>query len=297
MRPLTMTHVFAFLGHRLGVRLACLDPLGSKSPAGDVAEMCLEGSFQDPDKIRELATISDVITVEIEHVDVTALEALERSSFKVHPNSKTLRIIQVFNFTLQTSFFFKFLSSVFSCYRKDKFLQKVHLAAHGVALPDFVSTPTFEAAIRAGRDFGYPFILKNRRMAYDGRGNAVVNSEEDIPSAFEKLAPGTTPDQGAQFDVYAERWIPFTKELAIMVVRTGSGVVSYPVVETVQKDNICHLVLAPAELPSASYNDAVEVAKLAIGSFDGIGIYGVEMFLLPDGSILINEIAPRFTRH
>jgi phosphoribosylaminoimidazole carboxylase len=83
-------------GHRLGVKLACLDPLGSKSPAGDVAEMCIEGSFQDPDKIREIATISDVLTVEIEHVNVSALEALEKSSLKVHPNSKTLRTIQVF---------------------------------------------------------------------------------------------------------------------------------------------------------------------------------------------------------
>lgn len=167
------------------------------------------------------------------------------------------------------------------------------MAAHGVPLPDFVSTPTLEAAIKAGRDFGYPFILKNRRMAYDGRGNAVVETEEDIRAAFEKLAPGVAPDQGVQFDVYAERWVPFIKELAIMVVRTATGVVNYPVVETVQKDNICHLVMAPAQLSSASFNDAVDVAKLAIGSFDGIGIYGVEMFLLQDGSIYLNEIAPR----
>ena len=197
-----------------------------------------------------------------------ALEALERQNYKVHPNSKTIRIIQ------------------------DKFLQKIHLAAHGVPLPDFMSTPTVEAAVKAGKEFGYPFMLKNRRMAYDGKGNAVVSSEEEIVDAFRKLGCTVDNSQSA-FDVYAERWAAFSKELAVMIVRTGSGVVSYPVVETVQKDNICHVVMAPAQIAASSLQEACEVAKLAISSFDGIGIYGVELFLLSDGSIKLNEIAPR----
>ena len=148
--------------------------------------------------------------------------------------------------------------------------------------------------MKAGKELGYPFMLKNRRMAYDGKGNAVVESEEGIPDAFRKLSPSANAAGTiVQYDVYAERWAPFVKELAIMVVRTSTGVVSYPVVETIQKDSICHLVVAPAQIATASLNNAVEVAKLAIASFDGIGIYGVEMFLMGDGSILLNEIAPR----
>lgn len=257
--------MMAEAGHRLGVKLAALDPLGSKSPAGELTDLCIEGSFQDAEKIKELAALSDLLTVEIEHVNVEALDALERQSYKVHPNSKTLRIIQ------------------------DKFLQKVHLAAYGVPLPAFVSTPTVEAAIKAGKEFGYPLMLKNRRMAYDGKGNAVVESEEGIIDAFKKL--GESKD--GIYDVYAEKWASFSKELAVMIVRTSTGVVSYPVVETVQKDNICHLVIVPAQIPSSSVTSAIEIAKLAISSFDGIGIYGVELFLIPDGSVLLNEIAPR----
>ena len=93
--------MMAEAGHRLGVRIAALDPLGSKSPTGEVAELCIEGSFQDTDKVHELASLSDVITIEIEHVNVEALEALERSNHRVHPNSKTIKIIQVNKYLLQ----------------------------------------------------------------------------------------------------------------------------------------------------------------------------------------------------
>ena len=85
------------------------------------------------------------------------------------------------------------------------------------------------------------------------------------------------------------------KELAVMVVQTQSGsTMCYPVVETIQKDNICHIVVAPAQITQNCINRALEVAKDAIASLPGAGIYGVELFLLPDDSILLNEIAPRY---
>lgn len=263
--------------HRLGVKLAVLDPGiplmplplfvftisfvgGSTAPAGQLAPLSIEGSFQDPHKIKELASICDVITAEIEHVNTDILEDLEKNGVNVRPNSKTIRTIQ------------------------DKYLQKQHLTKFDVPLPDFVETPNVEAAKEAGLRFGYPLMLKNRKLAYDGRGNAVAKTEEDIPECFRKL--GST-------EVYAEKWVPFVKEIAVMVVRTSTGVVSYPVVETVQENNICHLVTAPAQISTAALKSASEVAMKAIASFDGIGIYGVELFLLPDDSILLNEIAPR----
>ena len=96
-------------------------------------------------------------------------------------------------------------------------------------------------------------------------------------------------------DLYAEKWISFVKELAVMVVQTQSGsTMCYPVVETIQKDNICHIVVAPAQITQNCINRALEVAKDAIASLPGAGIYGVELFLLPDDSILLNEIAPRY---
>ena len=119
-------------------------------------------------------------------------------------------------------------------------------------------------------------------------GNAVVRSESELPAAIQKL--------GGK-EIYAEKWANFTKELAVMVVQTQCGITQcYPVVETIQKDNICHIVIAPAQISQNSINEALKVAKHAIVSLPGAGIYGVELFLLPDDSILLNEIAPRFVR-
>ena len=135
--------------HRLGVKLCALDPMGNKSPTGEVTELCIEGSFQDPEKVQQLAALSDVITIEIEHVNVDALQALERDKHTVCPNSNTIRIIQ------------------------DKYLQKLHLRSFDVPLPEFMETPTMTAAINAGKAFGYPFMLKNKRMAYDGKVSSI----------------------------------------------------------------------------------------------------------------------------
>lgn len=94
--------------------------------------------------------------------------------------------------------------------------------------------------------------------------------------------------------LYAEKWAPFVKELAVMVARSRSGqVASYPIVETVHQDNICLVTEAPAQAPSDALDQARRVAERAIASLEGAGVFGVEMFLLADGSVLLNEVAPR----
>eukprot|EP01039_Chlorochromonas_danica_P005610 gene5610-6177_t len=246
---------------RLGIRLAILDPAGSTSPAGQLASFTMEGSFQDSNKIKELASISDIITTEIEHVNTDILEELEKNGIMVRPSAKTIRIIQ------------------------DKYLQKEHLSKNNIPLPEYMSTPTIEEAHNAGFRFGYPFMLKNRKLAYDGKGNFVVRSPDQIVTAFEILGGN---------EIYAEKWVSFQKEIAVMVVRTKENhTLCYPVVETIQENNVCHLVIAPAQISSRATEHALEIAGRAIASFDGIGIYGVELFLLSDDTVLLNEIAPR----
>ena len=139
----------------------------------------------------------------------------------------------------------------------------------------------------AGLKFGYPFMLKNRKLAYDGKGNAVVKNEGELEQAINKLGGS---------ELYAEKWASFVKELAVMVVQNQSGdVYCYPVVETIQKDNICHIVIAPAQIPQNAINEALKIAKQAISCISSAGIFGVELFLLPDDTILLNEIAPRYS--
>ena len=220
--------------------------------------------------------------MEIEHVDTDALESAAKANPKlsIQPDFITIRIIQ------------------------DKFAQKEFISSklgpsnvlispyRNLALPPTTtaaaSTALVEALKEVGKDFGYPMMVKSKRLAYDGRGNFVVKSEADAAAAIAALGGGITSE------LYVEKWVPFTKELAVMVAKGLSGdVVSYPCVETVQKDNICHLVIAPAQIDGILRSKAQRIAENIVSVFPGAGIFGVELFLLPSGEISFNEIAPR----
>ncbi|CDH51317.1 phosphoribosylaminoimidazole carboxylase [Lichtheimia corymbifera JMRC:FSU:9682] len=248
---------------RLNLSVTILDsPVNSPAKQIEATQEHIHGAFKDPVKIRELASKVDVLTVEIEHVDAQVLAEIEKEGkVKVHPSAKTVQTIQ------------------------DKYAQKQHLQAHGIPVAEYMETPDADAVAAAGKQFGYPFMLKSKTMAYDGKGNYVVRSADDIPAAMEALK---------NLPLYAEKWAPFVKELAVMVVRRANGEVrTYPVVETIHKNSICHLVIAPAQADGAALAKAQAIAADAIKSFPGAGIFGVEMFLMEDGSILLNEIAPR----
>ncbi|PKA64481.1 phosphoribosylaminoimidazole carboxylase [Apostasia shenzhenica] len=170
---------------------------------------------------------------------------------------------------------------------QDKYIQKVHFSQNGIPLPDFLEIDNLESAEKAGNYFGYPMMVKSRRHAYDGRGNAVAHSKEDLHSTITAMG-------GFGRGLYAERWTPFTKELSVIVARGRDGsVLCYPVVETVHKDNICHIVEAPARVPGKVEKLAVDIACRAVNSLEGAGVFAVELFLIQDGQVLLNEVAPR----
>jgi phosphoribosylaminoimidazole carboxylase len=135
--------------------------------------------------------------------------------------------------------------------------------------------------------FGLPLVLKAKRLAYDGRGNVVVRSMGDVDAAFAALR--------ASGEVYAERWVPFVRELAVVVARgqPDEAVAAYPVVHTVQREGQCHVVHAPAPVSAAVQEAATRCALAAVGVVRGRGVFAVELFELPDGSVLFNEMAPR----
>lgn len=250
--------------HRLNIKTVVLD--GPNTPAKQINALHehVDGSFSDEEAITKLAKECDVLTVEIEHVNADALQRVkDKLGIEVYPLPETIKLIQ------------------------DKYLQKKHLIGHGIDVTPSVDVTenTVELLAKIGQDFGYPFMLKSRTLAYDGRGNYVVKSKEGLSDALEFLKDRP---------LYAEKWCSFVKELAVMVVRSIEGeVFAYPVVETVHKDNICHIVYAPARIPDSLAVKASLLAENAIKTFPGCGIFGVEMFLLPDNELLINEIAPR----
>ncbi|KAK4997560.1 hypothetical protein LTR66_003039 [Elasticomyces elasticus] len=248
--------------NRLNIQVNFLDAPNAPAKQISAHEGHIDGSFKDRDSIKKLAGSCDVVTVEIEHVDTYVLEEIS-SKVAVEPSWKTIRCIQ------------------------DKYAQKEHLIKNMVATAESVpiSNGTRADIERVGQDLGYPFMLKSRTEAYDGRGNFPVRSEADIDAALEAL--GSRP-------LYAEKWANFKAELAVMVVKTKASTLAFPTVETVHEDSICKLVYAPARNISHSVaNKAQELAKRAVACFEGRGVFGVEMFLLEDESLLVNEIAPR----
>lgn len=245
----------------LNIPVVILD-VGASAPAKQILAPTathlshIDGSFTDPTKIRELASKVDVLTVEIEHIDVDVLEEVQRqrTGVDVHPASSTIRTIQ------------------------DKFQQKMHLQSHALPITPFLNIvePSIQGLEEAAALLGLPLMLKSKTLAYDGRGNFVLRDLSHVQDALESLSGRP---------LYVEKWVPFVKEIAVMVVRTAAGqAYSYPVVETVHKDNICHLVFAPLRRrdPKLAAR-AQEIAERAVQSLSGAGIFGVEMFLLKDG--------------
>ena len=253
--------MLAIAGAPMGVRVHSLDP-NPASPASIVA-IHTEGSFQDAADVIAFAKDCDVVTVEIEHIDVAALRDLEKAGVDVQPCSNTLAIIQ------------------------DKFAQKEHFKKAGVPLGAFQSVENEEQLAEVAQEFGFPLMLKSRRMAYDGKGNAVAKTAADVKEAVAKLG-------GFEKGLYCEKWVPFERELAVMVVRARDGETrAYPVTETEHVDNICDVTITPADVSAFVAAAATEAAQNAVASLEGAGVFGVELFLLKDGSILLNEIAPR----
>ena len=247
----------------LNINVVILD-VGDHAPAKQIVAprrpevSHIDGSFADPVKIRELAAKVDVLTVEIEHVEVNVLEEVEGSlPLGVHPRPFTIRTIQ------------------------DKFLQKEHLRKAGSPVSEFMQVDSTAASISdAASKLGLPLMLKSRTLAYDGRGNFAIRDLSQVDEALVALKDRP---------LYAEKWVPFVKEIAVIVVRSANNeIVSYPVVETVHKDNICHLVFAPLRSRDpAVQTRARAVAEGAVKSLQGAGVFGVEMFLLADGGSIL----------
>ncbi|XP_044482131.1 phosphoribosylaminoimidazole carboxylase, chloroplastic-like [Mangifera indica] len=247
---------------QMAIKVMVLDPL-ENCPASALSYHHVVGSFDNSAMVEEFAKRCGVLTVEIEHVDVATLQKLEEQGVDCQPKASTIRIIQ------------------------DKFLQKVHFSQHGIPLPEFMQIDDLESARRAGDQFGYPLMIKSKRLAYDGRGNAVAKSEEELSFAITALG-------GFDRGLYVEKWAPFVKELAVIVARgRDNSILCYPVVETIHKENICHIVKSPAVVPWEIKKLANDVAYQAVSSLEGAGVFAVELFLTNDGQILLNEVAPR----
>ncbi|KAH8647299.1 phosphoribosylaminoimidazole carboxylase [Xylariales sp. PMI_506] len=265
----------------LGIEIVVLDEANCPTRQINQNPKHVTGSFNDPEKIRELATKCDVLTVEIEHVNADVLEEIATKGVKlssgelkkvpVHPSWETIRLIQ------------------------DKYLQKEHFRKAGIPVAPQLAIDgeslTPSSLKEVAKSYGFPFMLKARKGSYDGRGNFLVRGEEDFDEAIRSMG---------KLSLYAEKFVPFVKELAVMVVRTEDdngnlrNVHPYPPVQTIHEDSICTKVFYPPRQVSADVcKQASATAADVARTLKGRGVFAVELFLLPDGSLMVNEVAPR----
>ncbi len=247
---------------QLGVRTRIIESSPLCPAHREVADFC-EGKLSSAADLAEFAAKADIITLENEFVASSLLAGIEATGKQVWPSSKTMALVQ------------------------DKMIQKQTLVSGGVPVVTFIPVDATTTADSISAQIGYPFVLKRRTLGYDGTGNFTVRSGDDWSAALAKL--GNAPDS-----LYAEKWCPFDRELAVMVTRSANGEHAlYPVVETVQANHVCEQVLAPARLSTEAAEQAKSIALKAVESVGGVGSFGVEFFLLPDGQLLVNEMAPR----
>lgn len=247
---------------RLGIEVAILEREPA-SPAARMAAREVVGAWTDRARLAELAEGALAVTLENEFVEVEALAFLAERGVPVFPTARTLGLVQ------------------------DKLEQKRFMRAAGVPVPAFAAVTEPEDVARAAADWGWPLVLKARRNGYDGYGNATVRAAAEVEAACARLGwPGRA--------LLVEAWVPFARELAVMVARGRAGeTVVYPVVETIQRNHICHVVRAPAAIAPEVAARAAEAARRAVAAIDGIGVFGVELFETAGGEVLYNEIAPR----
>ena len=249
-------------GRRLDTKFNILDPTFS-CPAHAISDLHIVADFDDIEAIRRLAACSDVVTYEFEHISVEALKAVEADGIPVYPSSRTLELIQ------------------------DKYVQKDWMRRNGIPIPEFTNIDSLEELALAGKRFGYPFILKTRRGGYDGKGNYVIESPEDIEEAYEALGSG---ERG----LMAEEWIDFAREVSVLACRSTRGEASvFPVAANVHRNNILDETTVPADISPEATARAMEIARRCVESFEACGMMCVELFIGKNDRVLVNELAPR----
>lgn len=238
------------------VQVHVLDP-DSNAPCKHIANSFTQGALTDYNAVYLFGLDKDVLTVEIENVNIEALEDLEKLGKKVFPQPRVLKIV------------------------KDKGLQKQFYLDHSIPTADFKLIESKEE-LNQHLDL-IPFMQKMRTGGYDGKGVQAIRTSEDFEKAF------TVPS-------VLEKMIPFEKEISVIVARNESGeMIVYPAVECEFSDeaNLVEFLFAPANISSKIEDEAAELAKSVIQKLDMVGILAVELFLTKDGQLLVNEIAPR----
>ncbi len=251
--------MLAMAAARLNFRTIVLEPQAD-CPAAQVCNRQIVAAYDDEKALAELASVCDVVTYEFENVPVVAAQTLA-ASVPVYPPAQALNASQ------------------------DRLTEKRFLNDCGIPTADFAQVDDQAGLEAALSDFGGKGVLKTRRMGYDGKGQRVFKGGEDLTGAFDAL--GGVP-------LILESFVAFEREVSIIAARFQDGTVTcYDPAENVHLGGILHTSTVPAQLSEQATSVATESAEKLLAALDYIGVVGIEFFVLPDGSLVANEMAPR----
>lgn len=252
--------MLAMAAARLGYRTIVLEPQAD-CPAAQVANAHLASAYDDPEALAELARRCDVVTFEFENVPLATAEALARGPAPLHPPARALEVAQ------------------------DRLTEKTFLNGLGIATAQFRAVDTEADARAALEALGGEAILKTRRFGYDGKGQARLSPGSDAAAAFRDL--GGVPQ-------IMEALVDFDSEISVVAARDAEGrMAAFEPSRNVHREGILRSSHVPSGVALTTEDAARAAAFQILEALDYVGVIGVEFFVLRDGSVLVNEIAPR----
>ncbi|PWC39721.1 5-(carboxyamino)imidazole ribonucleotide synthase [Azospirillum sp. TSO35-2] len=254
----------ALAAARLGYTTHVYAPDAADSPASQVSAAATVADWDDLDALERFARSVDVVTLEWENVPVATVEHLRRFT-AVHPGPNVLSVAQ------------------------DRIAEKSFVNALGIATAPWRPAGSADDVARAVAEVGPRCVLKSTRLGYDGKGQARLDGGDGAAAAWAAIGGGKAGVEGI-----VEGFVTFACEVSVIVARGGDGaMVAYPAVENRHKDGILDVTIAPARVTPETAAEADRVARRIAEALDLVGVLAVEMFVTPDGAVLVNEMAPR----
>lgn len=254
-----LARMSALAARAMGYRIAIADP-DPDCPAAAAAERVVVARLSDPEGVAPLAAMSSVVTYEFENINPAVLDRLA-ATVPVHPGAHVLAASQ------------------------HRIREKSSLTAMGVPVAPWRPVQSPEEFRAALAEIGVPCVLKTATEGYDGKGQVVIRETAAGEEAYRQLAGRP---------LILEGFVPFEREVSVVVARNEQGeITTFPVAENVHLENILSVSIVPARVSAATAEAAGALSVRIAERLELVGVLGVEMFALPDGGLLVNELAPR----
>ena len=252
--------MLALAAARFGYRIVVLEP-GVDCPTAQVANRHLVAPYDDLEALTELAELCDVVTYEFENVPLAAARTLA-TQVTLRPGPEALRVAQ------------------------DRLIEKEYLHSIGLATAAYAPISHSEDVGPVLGAIGYPSIVKTRRLGYDGKGQVRLHAPPPPPDDLFQHLGGVA--------LIAEGFVEFTSEISVVVARSTTGEIrSFTPAANEHEGGILRRSVVPAPVDEATLGAAHEAGAALVESLDYVGVLGLELFVLDDGSLLANEFAPR----